>query len=261
MATLAVGDLGTGGGFTATVTGGQAGDTHTLYRTLVSGLTGSLTWTSSGTRTGNGAITGTTSASAYYWWRLDSVPAAAPTTLEISNFVYQRTTSEDDACHDRILDAVKAVIDSLALTGLQETKVLDMTEQTRFARLAFPGCAVSAFALTETEVGGTHARDDIGYPVGIMLADRNGTEPTVSRRIKKWREDICDALRSQRIPGIPESMVTGIEPGAVLESNEGGTAALVSVTMARVVCRRGRGLFGEGALPEGAAEYWPGPMW
>lgn len=261
MATLAVGDLGTGGGFAATVTGGASGDAHTLYRALVADLPGPVTWTASGTRTGNGTIAGTASPAGYFWWRLDTVPAATPLAVVVSNLVYQRLTATADSCHDRILDAVVALVQSMALTGVDSVVNFEMPDKAAMARVTLPAVVVSSFGEVETEDGGTHSRDDIGYPVTIMILDRMGEVANVPRRVKGWRETICDGLRSQRLPGVAESLVTRIEPGPVLESDIGGVAMVASATKARVVCRRTRGLFGAGSRTDRLPDMWPGPMW
>lgn len=78
---LVITDAANAGGFTATITDSTDGTTNTLYRRRVTGELDATGWTASGSRTGDGTISGTV-AVAYYWWQVTSsigTPATAPT--------------------------------------------------------------------------------------------------------------------------------------------------------------------------------------
>lgn len=119
--TLAVSDNADGTGGVATITG-ASNKPLTLYRSAFTGTMGSYTWTTSGTRQGNGTITLSspgTIALGYYLWL-----ALVPADDEVASAYQNLSDAATQSVLDRILDAVKTRIVSLSLSGIASTSVL-----------------------------------------------------------------------------------------------------------------------------------------
>jgi hypothetical protein len=159
---LQVADLGNGGGFLATITGGSPGQTNELF----------------GQRPGLPALT---------------------TGL--------------GALHDRILEAVTAKIQSLAIVGLAGVYLHKFPS---VAKSDGPGLVVTYFGEAEEMMGGDRAADEIGFPVLIYLDAPTLVEEETRPQELLWRGQVSEAL-GQRLAGVPEVTTCVVEPRSVLE--------------------------------------------
>ena len=219
--TLAVSDNADGTGGVATITLGDAGSTHTVQSQTVDGELGTTTWTTRGSRTGNGTVN-VAPGNGYYWWR---VVASNADGESVSNLVYQPMTSGTLALYDRILTAVQARIQSLALNGVANASVI--VRKVPWDRdagagktYAFPIVQVSPHGQEQmVPTAGTNLKDDVGYAVLISVMDLDNQHQTNLReRRLRWREAIARTFRHARLPGITEVFDCVVEPNAVVHA-------------------------------------------
>jgi hypothetical protein len=246
-ATLAVTDNADNTGGVATVSGGDAGATNTVYSQRVDGELGAATWTSRGSRAGNGTITlaiGGTLTAGYYWWRVQSVTAGGSAE---SNLVYQPLSDGSSAVLYRCLTAVQARIQGLGLSGIANASVVirqaPLDRHFKSGDLVLPG-VVLAPVLTEqmNTTAGTNTRDDVGYPIGcfILAAGNQAIAPTAAHY--KWREQIARAFRNQKLPGVSEVWSCVVEPAAINDPGAWERNLYVSAMVLRFFAREVRGI-------------------
>jgi hypothetical protein len=207
---LTVTDLANGGGFLATVSGCDSASVNTLYSTRWSGTVGGSAWTVAGVRTGPGDIGGALTVG-YRWWYVRSVSGSS---AAVSSLVYQPLTDGAAALHDRILEAVTAKIQSLAIVGLAGVYLHKFPS---VAKSDGPGLVVTYFGEAEEMMGGDRAADEIGFPVLIYQDAPTLVEEETRPRELLWRAQVNEALNGQRLAGVPEVTTCIVEPRSVLE--------------------------------------------
>lgn len=246
--TLAIADNADGTGGVATISGGDAGSTHTLYSQAVDGELGTSTWTSRGSRSGNGTITITLSGSfttGYYWWR---VVASNADGEALSNLVYQPLTSGTTAVLYRCLTGVRSRIQGLSLSGIASTSVLirEVPSDRYFKSgdIALPGVVIAPVLGEQMNpLLGTNIRDDVGYPIGVFIVAASNQNLTPAAGNYKWREQIARAFRNQRLPGVSEVWNCQVEPSAITDPGAWERANLfVSAMTLRFFSREVRGI-------------------
>ena len=237
--TLTVTDNADGTGAVATLAGGTVGATNIVYYQPVNGQLGSATWSVGGFRTGNGTVS-LSLATGFYWFHCLAVEA--PSTL-VSNFVYLAVTNGTDPIHERILDAVQARIQGLALSGVPSGQVyvrkVPWTKET-----TFPCVQVAPIGVERIQPNqGTNVRDDIGYPVLVVLADTDDQKQQTNRaRNLLWRHRVIKAFRSQRLTGVSEVHNCTVEPQAILPPSEWrNDSRWIGALVLRFVTREARG--------------------
>lgn len=240
---LTVTDSANGGGFSAAVTGSPGGATNTLYAQRITDAAGSGgvgNWFAAGSRTGDGAITGTLAAGpGYYWWHL------SVSTGDLCPVVYQPLTGGLDSLHDRIVDAVEARARLLDLEDLAEIYV---REKPVVAACMFPCLVLTTFGKAETEPGHTNQQDDTGYAVYAVFVDREANNVLANRKRRLRRQRLRRAFRDQRLPGVAEVMTCVVEPDPVvtIDAVRGEDGVVyeygVSALLLRFVAREVRGL-------------------
>lgn len=208
--TLLVSDDLDGSGGVATIAGGGAGDSNTLYRATWAGTTGTLTWTLVGSRTGNGAISIDVTPG-HYLFRLDNLITGVTTVV----VVYQPLTdAATKAMLDRALDAAVTRVSGLALPGSPAVSK-------RWLPRVKPGDSLPIIAVTpvggESFPGGLTTQDDIGLPIAVTIMDAANQDPTANlSRDTLYREKILSALRYQRLAGVSEAYILNPEPGMIV---------------------------------------------
>lgn len=246
-AALAVSDNADNTGGVATISGGDAGVTNTVYSQRVDGELGTAAWISRGSRSGNGTISltiGGTLTAGYYWWRVQSVTAGGSAE---SNLVYQPLTDGASAVLYRCLTAARSRIQGLSLSGIANVSVVIRTapldRHFHSGDVALPG-VVLAPVLSEqmSAAAGTNLRDDVGYPIGVfILAADNQTLTPVAAQYK-WREQIARAFRNQKLPGVSEVWSCVVEPAAITEPGAWNRNLYVSALILRFFAREVRGI-------------------
>ena len=243
--TLAVSDNADGTGGVATISGGDAGSTHTVQSQTVDGELGTATWTTRGSRAGNGTVN-VAPGNGYYWWR---VVASNANGTSLSNLVYQPLTSGVQALYERILVAVQARIQTLSLTGIASGSILlrkvpwdrDIGTAKTYA---YPVVQVSPHGQeTMVPTAGTNQKDDVGYAVLVSMMDIDNQRQTYQREQRlRWREAIARTFRHARLPGISEVFDCVVEPNVVVHAPNWLDQNLwTSFLVLRFVARESRG--------------------
>jgi hypothetical protein len=243
--TLAMSDNADGTGGAATISGGDAGSTHTVYSQTVDGELGTDSWTSRGSRAGNGTVN-VAPGNGYYWWK---VVAGSSGGESVSNLVYQPMTSGTDAVYERILTGVLSRIQGLALDGVANAnivirKVAWDRDTGSGKAYAYPSIQLSpGVRETINSLAGTNDKDDIGYPVLVSILDLDNQNQTTNRaRNLLWREKIVKAFRNQRLPGVTEVFNCVVEPNAVVHAENWLNQNLwTSFVVLRFTSREARG--------------------
>lgn len=237
--TLTVADNADDTGGVATLTGGDAAATNVVSVQSIDGELGTDEWTEAGSRTGPGTVD-ISATSGFYWVKCESTKA---TETVVSNLVYQRFTTGDDAVLEQCLTAVKARIQGLSLDGIANAsvkihKVPDDSKVTRPAVVIGP-----AGAETNSLPAGSNRRDDVGYPVfvGIVAADNQDQEANRARNFL-WRERIRRAFHAQRLPGVPLVFTCGVETRDIVAPDWFASMRFVSAVVVRCFAREPRGI-------------------
>lgn len=242
--TLAVADNADGTGVVATITVGDAGATNTLYRTNVSGELEAATWTSSGSRVGNGTIAVALSTKGFYFWYVSSTLAGETT---VSNLVYRPITDGANAVITRCVAAVVSRLQLLTLSGIASTKIVAVANIFNPAECPdFPCVLVAREPVPHRYTPATNLRDDVGYPIQVLFCDSDqlSAQSNVARW-DLWRQQSERAFRNQRLPGVTESyLASEIEPLKILDPAFRPPIydKVVSGFTVRVMCREVRGL-------------------
>lgn len=216
-ATLTITDALDGTGGTATVSGSAVGSSNTLYRTPWTGAAGAQSWTASGSRTGDGTITlsSPTVPLGHYLWRLDSLLSGV---TEVATYYGALSDATEESLHNRILDAVKTLIDELTLP-------MSCTILKRWVPVAVPDVddsnlpmvAVSPFGMESNEPM-MSSTDDIVLPVTVVLIAKQNQDNTANlNRNLLWRWKIRRKLENRSLAGIPEVLKVGQPSGPVFD--------------------------------------------
>lgn len=202
--TISVVDQADNTGATATISGADAGTNNVVYTASVDGDLGatSTTWTSGGSRTGDGTVDVNTVTAGYYWMYATSTDG---TNTAASTPVYVRVTTGSESTHKDTCDAVLARLQSLTMSGLSSANI-------KLVKL--PAEMPSSDTLPCIHVGpqgretmdaraGTNVKDDTGYPVLVVIfcADNAQDRTANLNRNLKWREQVAKSLQNQPLAG------------------------------------------------------------
>lgn len=215
--TLAVTDDADLTGVTAVITTSNAGATNTIYRSSVNGEVEAGTWTSSGSRTGDGTISVSLTTRGYYFWYVKSVLADEST---ISNLAYCPVTDGEDAVFTRCIDAVVSRLQLLTLSGIATTRIIALPDIGNTAGVAdYPCCLVAREPVPHRYGAGTNIRDDVGYPIQVLFCESDGLgTQTDAGKWDLWRQQAERAFRFQRLIGVTESyLASDVEPLKILD--------------------------------------------
>lgn len=148
-----------------------------------------------------------------------------------------------DSVYKQIIDATVARIQALTMSGISTANIV--ARKTPIDRNLTKPCII-VYPVTERQPpnGGTNARDETIYGVGIVAIAAGNQDPTTNlERLLKWRQQIRLALHNHRLTGIAE--VTGqqfIEPGPPVVENAFGQGWDVTVLTLRVGAWETRGI-------------------
>ncbi|MFA6245188.1 MAG: hypothetical protein WC655_29865, partial [Candidatus Hydrogenedentales bacterium] len=109
--TLTWADTGDGTGGTATVAGSYAASTNTIYYASYAGDSETMTWTSAGSRTGDGTVA-VSLASGHYLLRCHS---AVGSDASDSSILYITVSNSTEVVEYRLATAIQARIQALTL--------------------------------------------------------------------------------------------------------------------------------------------------
>jgi hypothetical protein len=235
-------DAANGTGGTVTISGSTAGSTNTVY----SQTPGGTTWTSRGSRVGDGTVT-VSVGTGYYHLHVSSDSSG----IAVSNIIIMApVTASTDAVHERCVTACVSLAQTLATAGslpliTASTRVfseLDL-DPTVFANIPLPALIFAPKGIT-AHMGGTNARDDLGYPVPAFLVDRNGAEMLAKRgSYLLLRERLDRYFRNQRLTGVGEIYDCRVDDTQTFElPKEWEYQWLVSPMLFRFISREARGI-------------------
>lgn len=208
---LTVTDLQTGGGASVSV-GAATGDEWIVQRATVTSAGVGAYATVVGPLTGSGT-TGVTGVDYYMWRLVDNVTSdilAGPT--------FQPTTTGGDSIWNRAVVVVKDRIKDEVLPTIGTTNVHDKLLANLYV-LTLPCIVVTPTGTTLRENGGTNERDDIGYPMDVMLIEKVADDvEAVRNRFLYWTERCHDLLRNQNWEDarLPEAHLFTTEPASAL---------------------------------------------
>jgi hypothetical protein len=190
-------------GATATIAG-SAGGTVTVYAQAVSASFDPLLWAAAGTRTGDGTVT--LALDAGLWW----VYAGDADGQTVPQFV--RVTGSPLAVLSRCVASIETVLGLLALpctARVYDHLVAD-------AVVKYPCTVLTTAGTRETIERGQNNRDDLGHGVRLLVKDVcHQFDARKREAYRVWRQAIFRAFHNQRLPGVPESVVTRVDPGDV----------------------------------------------
>lgn len=160
--------------------------------------------------------------------------------------------------HERCIDAVIRTIKNLDLEDLHTASILKskVPVTRRFqlktgetGRVELPGVLVAPWGAEQiSPQQGTNLRDDIGYPVVVVLIQSN-TRTNVEQdqsidlsRIMLWRQTIIKAFRNQPLSGVRSVMTCTVEPQSVIGLESFFRGFDVSSVVFRFFSRETRGV-------------------
>lgn len=236
---------GTGG--TLAVTGADSATTVTAYAQAVdaTGLR-TPTWTSKGTRSGDGSMTVSLDPG-YYWLHVAGTVSGSPA---ISNLAYAYATEATDALASRCMDALAARISGLTMAGASDTAGTASYPNARVYKqvlpqeglVQYPCVLLTLEGESESQEGTTTNKDDIGYPIQVAVVDRaDSLQPTRRKLWLKWRQQVFRAIRNQRLAGVTESLIVKVTPRLVFDPRLPSYQVVILGFLARCLCRETRG--------------------
>lgn len=216
---LSVVDAADGTGGTVALVSGDSLATNVVYSQNVNGELGTANWVSQGSRIGNGSLT-LSMTPGYYWFYVVSTKAS---DIAVSNLVYQNLTDGEDPVMEQLLLAVQARIQGLLLEKMPNNHVLILKVPTENPADVpegdnpYPMTMIMPFG-QEEEGTGTNIRDDIRYPILVMLIDADMKDQQLNRkRYLRWRQQVYRAFRNQPLVGVDATFSVKVQPQAILD--------------------------------------------
>lgn len=233
MASLTITDNADGTGATATVAASSGA--NTVYTGRVAGSVGTVAFTLSGSRTGDGAVPLSLSKGMYFAYVLNSGG--------LSNFVYFAVTDQGAAGDAVGTRCRRAVVDTLALLGIPPVGKIYEQIVPDESNVKYPCTIVTTDGLQETEQQVMNNRDDVGHPVKVMFCDRHDKlDPEKLPTYERWRELGQRCFRSGGLAGVPEILICSIENYVIVDPNVRIFQRMVSGFTVRARCREPRGI-------------------
>lgn len=225
-----------GTGATATITGSTAGSTNVIYTAPLSSL-GSVSFTSSGTRVGDGTVDLALSSGLYWAYCVSTLSGVSAT----SNFILLRVSSGLDPIYYQCMDEVRDTILTLSLSGIADADVRVQKLPWRAQQVA-PGIFITPTSESLNPREGTNERDDIGYPVQVVMIQASNRDQTSNfTRFLLLRQRIRWAFHNQPMV-VPEVHTCYVEPGAVILPTAFEGQFDVQSLIVRCLSREQRGL-------------------
>lgn len=189
------------------VSGSDVGTTNTVYYAPVNyDLNDGSTWTSGGSRSGDGSVAVTPvyvrNRGGVYLWRVESSDGA----IAHSNIIKNRVSGSSLSVYERILQAVHADIAGAILDGINSRDVVLQTSPDKISRRMIIVAPTEPERMLAGAKQGTNIRDDIDYPVTVAHIDPANRSQTQENRDRwlSWRQDVSRLFRRQHLTGVPE---------------------------------------------------------
>lgn len=244
--TLAVTDQGDGTGATATITGSDVGTTNTVYTQAFDGELGSDTWTSQGSRSGNGTIDMTLTTGHY----LAYVVSSDGSQTQASNVVYFVVTSATESVYYQCLTGTRSRVQAVSLSGIENANIV--AKKMPHPRLFSDDGSISLPCVLITPPGdrqpaneGTNLEDDVHYRVLVTVVSPDNQERTIAANLSRdllWMQQISRAFRQQRLPGVDEVVTCRVQPGEAYVPAAWRNNYAVSARVLEFIAREPRGI-------------------
>jgi hypothetical protein len=236
---LSVTDSADNTGGVATLTGGDAGATNTVYVQAVNGELGTSAWTSKGSRTGAGSVS-VSAGAGFYWLKCVSVLL---TETVVSNLVYQNFTTGAEAVMEQCLVAVQSRIQGLSLSGIANGSVV-IRKVPDVKNVTMPAVFIAPLGSETVSLpAGSNLRDDVGYPVFVGIVANDNQDQVENRgRNLLWRQKVRRAFHAQRLTGVAEVFTCGIETRDIIAPDWFQAMRFVSAMIVRCMSREARGI-------------------
>jgi hypothetical protein len=236
---LAIADDLDGTGATATVSG--ATGTVNVFAGRVLGEVGEIALPQIATRSGNGTLALDTGRGYFFAYAEDS--------LARSPLYYFAATSGLDAVAKRLRNALESRFRLVAMPEypeltrpLGEIRVYQQIHPDE-GNVTFPCLMLSIEGVQETPESSQSLKDDWGRPCRVAIFDRHDTHAHSGlSKYELWRERLIRSVNQQRVPGLPESLITKVEPYVIADPNLPAYQHFVSGFLVRATCREPRGL-------------------
>jgi hypothetical protein len=203
--TLTLSDQQDGTGTTATIAGADGGTTNTVYYQTFSGL-GTGTWTSAGSRTGNGTVD-VAVTTGHYLVYVKSVNSSGASS--VSSVVYTVVTAATNAMHYDILVGVQARIQSIGLSGITNASVVVSKIEDRkiwsLTGISLPAVIITPTIERSNPREGVTSADTVTYGVRVTMLEKDNQEPTGTANLNRhllWKEQIRKAFQNQALTGV-----------------------------------------------------------
>lgn len=224
MASLTLTDKADGSGLTAAVVADAPGDVWAVYAGLLGNPAAlafvvNVVGTDDATVPGQGPLTVLAVPVAFTASPMSAVLAA---------------TNGTQATATQLRKAVKAAIELLGLPIVEvvEQWTPDETD------LAYPVVILTPENTAETTEGSMNLTDDIGYPVRVMIADKQEHyDHDALPDYELWRQKIADRFRNKQLASMPSNVICRIEWDGIINPNLPKFMYAVSELVVRGVCR------------------------
>lgn len=218
--TLTYADFGNGTGGTVTVAGAATGATVALRTSRFAGTVADTSFVASGSRVGNGTIALQMEVGGF----VAIATATAGSSVDVSQPYFFRSSNGSLALHERILDAIRELVISMALPGLPTLPSLHVKAKIG-AKLEQiieqnPSC-VYYLVDRETYRPIDNSYDSVTYPVRVVFNRRD--EQTLYSGLSdllKARMLLHSRLGKCPLAGVGEVHTVRINPGVVIDPSK-----------------------------------------
>jgi hypothetical protein len=241
---LSVVDRADGTGATATISAAAFGSSNSLFVQSLAEDWQSANWTAEANISGSGTATLELAVGHYFAYAVSELSGNAA----VSNVVFFAVSDGQESIHTRCLISVQARIRSLALPGLNNSRVvvekLPAMRAATIQAVGLPAIVLAPQRATMPPSSGTNARDDVHYDVLVAMFDRDNQHVASDAALDRhllWREQIARAFRNQRLGGVPEVIDASVESADGVLEAAWQRDLLASAILLRFTSRERRG--------------------
>lgn len=241
---LAVTDNGDATGAEATISGTDSGDTTIVYSQRINDDLSDGTWRFAGSRVGDGTLELDLDPG-HYFVMAKTVTDNGYATSPVIHLV---VTDGEDAYLTAILEAAKARIELLALSGLASVVIQkELNERLIGAgkEFALPACILAPMNWASPANAGTNEQDDCTYSIACVFFSADNQVTGVDAKDERqflWLQKTAWAFRQQRLPGVPTIIRTEVQPGEITVDEAWKDGWHASALLLKFISREGRGL-------------------
>jgi len=138
-----------------------------------------------------------------------------------------------------ILDATKATILALSLTGIDDANV-EIRKVASDVGLTMPGIVIVFLRRVPNKTGVTHFVDWV-YHVMVAMLVADNHDLTENETYDGWMESINNAFHEQRLDGVSTAYRCEVAPSDSVDRQAWDAQKLVGVTILRFISREPRG--------------------